>query len=736
MTDAEDSPSAPSGRSPGRWWWRPRVWLALFVVVYFAFSFYSGIVSYYDFQTQNSTDAGIITQAFASTVHGHVPPFYESYDCLVKARCSFLLVHPSFVLYAAVPFYAAWPSTITLFGLRAAVVALTGVPLYALTRRVTGSAGKGLLAVGLLYLWAPGFSADTFSLHTETFLPIGLLTLAYLWETRRFRWGALVAVFTFLSIEVAPIFVFFLGLFFLYPTLKSVVRSGSTSSGSNRHRLRKSLRGLLDRSVAALHVLEVRWTVGLMLASVAAFVALSLFTNWFGYALLGTFAPPGHPGLTGLFHDNSGPATQSLATVFTSGQSVATAEYWLLLIALLGCIPLLVPRAWLLIVPWMGWTFLTVSNRYTTMGHQYSWVAGAGLLVALAYGLREVPLESFRRGHREPRADVVPPSGRAPAAGRWPRASASGNRLLWGSALAVVLVANAVLLPVNPLLANSGLDRTDLFEPDYFDHSLTIDPGFGNVEALVATVPRGATIVAPSVLFPVIANYPRAYVLAPGWENATGNLPFNASVFPQYVLVSSTSLGSLGKVLEPALENRSAYGMSAYVASTGAGLLMLFEKGFSGNVRAYGPPAAVGGFNATPTSGLRPAADGTWLENATSPTGSVIQSAVAGKVGHVWTGPRVAIGSGNFTVTLDVRLTAGNGTLNPAATVLRLEVGGFPTQVLNVTVPESDLSLDNWTELTFEFASPNPVVFLNADGFLEDPKATVQVASVSVEPTA
>jgi uncharacterized membrane protein len=118
----------------------------VFVIAFFVFSLYSGIVAYADLQTQNSIDTGIFTQALASTIHGHVAPYYESYDCMVKARCSFLLVHPGLVLYAAVPFYALVPSTLTLFALRAFCVATAAIPLYWLTRRITGSPWKGLLA--------------------------------------------------------------------------------------------------------------------------------------------------------------------------------------------------------------------------------------------------------------------------------------------------------------------------------------------------------------------------------------------------------------------------------------------------------------------------------------------------------------------------------------------------------------------------------------------------------------
>ena len=70
-----------------RFWEHPLLWLTLMVVVFFGVSLYSGIAAYYNFHTHNSTDTGVITQAVASTTFARQAPFYESYDCMDKARC-------------------------------------------------------------------------------------------------------------------------------------------------------------------------------------------------------------------------------------------------------------------------------------------------------------------------------------------------------------------------------------------------------------------------------------------------------------------------------------------------------------------------------------------------------------------------------------------------------------------------------------------------------------------------
>jgi uncharacterized membrane protein len=711
------------------------------VVGFFAVSFYSGIVGYTDLQTQNATDTGIITQSVASTVRGHVAPFFESYDCFEKARCSFLLVHPSFVLYLAVPFYALAPSTVTLFGLRTALVALAAIPLYALTRRITGSSGKALLAAGLYLVWAPSFLGDAFSLHLESLLPLELFALVAVWLSGRYRLALCVAVIAFLTFEIFPIFTFLLGAFFLYPYLDTSFRNGwrSWRGGSAGP---QPIWAALSYGRRQVHrgwrIPEVRYIVALMSASVAAYLFLDSFLNVWGYAILGVVAPTIPPGIGGFISNNSSPSIVPLALVLTSAQTLSTAEYWLILYALVAFIPILAPRALILSGPWIGWTLLTDTPRFSTLGHQYSMIAAGPIFLGLAYGLQRVSLGGKSAGasssaSRSPLARRGWPTYRRSRAWRLP-----SSRTAWTGAIVVVVFANGILLPICPLLPALGVEPGVPFEGGYFDHSLEISASFASVEKLVGSIPRLATVGATVQLFPLIASYPHAYVLAGSHTPEDyANLPFNISAGPQYVLTSAATLSQLQFNLSRNVSNPLLYGVSGYVASTPAAAILLFEKGFVGPAQLFGPRGSVAATRYLPGDGIQAGDHGVEGQDASSPSGSVIQSLnETDRVGQVWTGPGVYLQPGNYTVIVEVQVVGQNLTEDPTAHTVRIDIGGFGGTLLNESLPASTFSPGEWTNLTFPISLDQPFPSLNVQGFLVSEQASLAVASESIVPEA
>jgi uncharacterized membrane protein len=708
------------------------------VVGFFAISFYSGVASYLDLQTQNSTDAGIFTQAFASTVHGHATPFYESYDCMVKLRCSFLIVHPAFVLYAAVPFYALVPSTLTLFAVRAVLVSAAAIPLYWLTRQVTGSPAKALLAVGMFLVWMPSFVGDAFSVHLESLLPLELFTLAALWYAGRYRLGLAVAVVTFLTFEIFPIFTFLLGVFFLYPYIEASFLRGWRrwrSGDVGRFPVRTAMGYALTQARAAWRVREVRYLGVLMVTSIAAFVALGLFLNVWGAEILGIAAPSIPSGVEGLLSNNSSPTVQSLSTIFSSSQTLSSAEYWLIAYALVAFIPLLSLRSLILSVPWIGWSFLTVSSRFTTFGHEYSLIAAGPIFIGLAFGLERV---SIGPPHEKP-TESEAPSGSPGAANRrhrvnWRRRLPS-QRAAWAGALLIVFVANGILTPFNPLVPDLGLVPGAPFQPGFFNHSLAIYPYYGWVEQLVATIPPRAIVAAQSLVFQLVANDPHAYVLASTDLSNLSYLPLNLSEGPQYVLIYRVTPGMLAPGLYRNVSDPSLYGLSGYVGSTVNGPVLLYEKGFTEPARRFGPvlPSLTASY--LPGSGLAPGPRGFELENLSSPNGRVIESENStNRSGLVWTTNAGFLPSSNYTLEIQVMVTGTNLTVHPTERALRIVVAGFGGLPLNETVLASGVVPGRWMNLTFNISVVNPLPNLVVEGYLASDQFSVAVASESIEP--
>jgi uncharacterized membrane protein len=737
------SPEPPTS-PPVPLWRKTRFWLALMVVGFFAVSLWSGTVSYTDLQTSNSTDAGIITQAVASTVHPNVAPFYESYDCMVKTRCSFLLVHPGFVIYLAVPFYALASSTITLMALRSAVVAAAAIPLYWLTRQVTRSPGKGLLAAGLFLVSAPTFAADVFSLHLESLLPLELFTLAALWQSGRYRLGLIVAVIAFLSFEIFPLFTFLVGAFFLFPYIERPIR-GEWNRWRDRRAVPRSLRSTLSLGWqyvrTSCRLTEVRYTLLLMLASVAAFIALALFINVWGHEILGLAAPPVGPGIAGVFSNPSSPGVQNLWTILRSGQTATTADYWLITYALVAFIPLLYPRTLILSLPWIGWTFLTDNNRFTTFGHQYGMIAAGPIFIGLAYGLSRVHFDwrptavnadSVGAAAREGSQFTARPPGR-----RW-RLPSHGTA--WGGVLVVVIVANGLLIPINPILPGLGVVPPSPFGPGYFDHSLEISPSFEWVEDLVSTIPHDATIAAPSAIFPLVASYPDAYVLTAMSRNNASKLPFYVSgEVPEYVFVAPTtgedSFGEIGSNLSRNLSNPLLYGMSGYVGSTPLGPLLLYERNYTSAAMLFGPGISPVSAVYDPDTGLFPGTRGVEEANSSVPSGKVIASLdQANRSGLVWSGPDVFLGPGNYTVQLLVAMAGPNLTSDPNSSALRIAIGGVGETPVNVTLRASTFSPGRWMNLTFRISLLDPLPEVDVKGILPNDLFSVAVASVTISP--
>ncbi|MGP8076566.1 MAG: DUF2079 domain-containing protein [Thermoplasmata archaeon] len=710
------------------------------VVAFFAISLYSGFAAYENLQLQNSSDAGIITQAVASTSFGRAAPFYESYDCLVKSRCSFLLVHPAFVLYGAVPFYRLAPSTVTLFALRSALVATAALPLYWLTRQVTGSPGKGLLAAGMFLVWAPSFVGDAFSLHLESLFPLELFSLAALWQAGRYRSGLAVAGAAFLTFEVAPLFTFLVGVFFLSPYVERGLSSLSHRRRSGdrvRISARARISGWVNTIRGGWRTRELRYLLVLMASSILAFVALSLFINVWGCEILGVACPSISPGIAGSFQNPSSSPVVTLGTLLQSAQTITSVEYWLILYALVAFIPLLSPRALLLSVPWIGYTLLTDSSRFTTLGHQYSLIAAAPIFIGLAYGLRRVnlgPHVSVRGAETPGRGDT-----RTSASLRVPGASPGHRQVMaitWTGVLCAVVVVNGLLAPINPVLSDLGVTAGAPFESGYFHHSLAISPGFEWVQHLLSTVPSNASLAVVTSLYALSANYPHAYLVQPGHTN-TSNLPFSVAGGPQYALLFASSLGkdNLGPALRENLSNPLLYGLRGYVASSTQGPVLLYEAGNSQPAELFGPQMTRTVGNYLPGSGLAAGPKGVQAVNSSSPSGSVIESSGAVKgTGLVWTGPTVTVAPGSYTLSFEVEANGANITAHPGRAAMRIAAEGFGGIALNQTLTDSQFIPGTWTRITFNISLENPIPNLNFDGFLEDSQLSIAVASVSLWP--
>ncbi len=719
-------------------WKHPLFWLGLMVGVFVVVSSLSSIASYENFRSTASTNTGTIAQAVASSTYGYHAPFYEAADCAARDKCSFLLVHASFLLYLAVPFYALAPTTLTLFVLQSLVIGAAALPLYWLTRQVTGSATKSLFAAGLFLVWAPLFS--TYSLHVEAVLPLEILGIAALWQARRYRWGLLAALAAFLTFEVTPIFVFFVGLFFLVPYGIRWLR-GRASRGLSRARAGSdpsSERPTWAASIrSAWSNREVRYTAILMAASVVAYGALLSFTNLWGGYLLGIAQPAPAGGIFGFLSTAAGGPATPLSAATTASSALWTAEFWLILLGLVAFVPLLAPRTIVVYGPWIVFTFLTNSAHFTTIGTLYPLVNTGPIFVGVAYGLVRLP---WPGGSAVPAPDLRKDVDRRDSESRW--LGRLARRRGWKAGLVAVLgtvvVVNVLLSPINPALPSLGYQPGAPFFSSYFNNTLDVTPGLAWTENMARAVPLSSTVAASPTTYPIVARWPYVIDMNGGIQPyadpaAMARLPFNLSGGPQYVFIEASFLSSLQPKFTNALSNASQFGLRGYVGSTAIGPILLFEQRYSGLVQRYGPTSPAVNSTSGPRAGLVTGPDGRLMANASAPGGYEIRTPPKQtSAGQIWGGPDIFLPPGTYSVRLTLAVSGALVKSDPTAPVLELVGTGFGASIPSQSIDGSQFPTTAWTTVAVSITTTTPIPEFDLEGYSVSTKVSVAVAALQI----
>lgn len=681
----------------------PVFYLGLLVAGYFAVSV---SLSYLRFEELASTnwDLGIFQQSLWSTLHGRT--FYEAGDWETYGVVSLLQVHPALLLYLVVPFYSLSPTALTLFVLQSGAVALAAVPMYLTGRKVIGRPAPALLIAALYLTCAPLLLANLYDFHLESFLPLELSLLYYLWLTGRYRWGLLVATAACLTLEVVPFLVAAVALVFLLPPIRRGWARWRTRSLGWR-----DLTGYLARR-------EVRWAALLLFAALAAYPMLRLFEWQLLPHLLGV--PTAVPAPTG-------PGTvrsNLLALGFDFSYSLAyKLRFWVLLVGLFAFLPAFAPRTLILSAPWFLYTLQAGQISWTTLGFQYAFVPMAGLVLAAIYGFRALDQEVLPWLHRY-RDRRRPSYGRI----RSPWSPHPPRRLptaVWIAVAVTLLATNFLAGPIDPYNQNLASSL-----PGY-RVAYTVPPGFGNARAVSALVPAGATVLASTDLFPLVANDLNAYALM--WTaQPPPILPFGPNALPGYVLVSNDFLFSVPGWLADRLVNASVYGLLAETWVTPSGPVFLWQLGASAPARQIGalPTGSltlVGGALGATGIGVRiavPAAPATTVVRSTNVTGAPFLNTTG-----------VYLPAGSYEATIDFRM---NGSQPPpaagVASIVLTAFGGVPSS--SRVVPASILASGAWTNISFRVDSVDPILAVHIAVSLLLDGITLEVAEVVVRPAS
>lgn len=738
-------PSGPSGKGLRRTWLRQLPLIA--IVVGSAVGYYLTSVARFEAFYAGNWDLGINMQMLWSTTHGHL--LYESGDFESGGATSFLLIHSAYVALPISYLYALFPGASTLFALQAAALSGSAIPLYRIGKR--SGLGDALLWGGIAtYLITfPILSGVLYDFHWESFIPAEFLWTYYLWTGRRY-WASLVpAVLGILTIEVFPFLLLGLVLYGGYPWFASLVR----------------------RPRVAIGRLWVSWSqarpwVGLALLSVVGYIAIRLSQHDVVPLFVGS--PTGTYGAQ---------VTRALSLFVAFGANWRTLGrslvYWVLLFAAFGFVPLLSSRRLLLInLPWFLAGVFAYPNFTQAFGNQYAFVAVPPLAIAFLEGLvllsRPAPRETHsrairplewlgmvvlllgltvfasvallqpdalgilvaeittglalgiyitlrvRRWWRTRRADVL--GNRVDR--KAPRARADVpprlRRIVLPVALAVLVAANLLLSPFNPLNFQASN------QPGY-SYPSEANPAFGYMHELLSGLPSDAVVIASNNLFPFVANDVNAYSLS--WYAAPlPYLPFGASHLPKYVLASSSQLGVVPMFLERTLFNQSYYGIRGMVFYTSyPGSIYLFERGYTGPTTIWRATTFSPVTEICPTA-LNRGPSGQIVAQAGTLCGTEIRSVPAtsllGSGATVWYGPYLTLLPGNYTVTISLRGAVYPG-VSPSSPIVDLNGQAFGlTYWYSVAVNATELNPLNWTEFDFHFAITHPVSLAEFRGYV------------------
>lgn len=735
-SDSESRPTATRGHGPPL-----RVWIGLvsllgaFVVVYSLLS----QLRYQEFFAGN-WDLGLNMQLLWTNTHGHL--LFETADYEIALANSFLYVHPTYIAIPLSYAYLAAPSATTLFVLQALAIAASGVPIFLSARERHLPDWAILCGVGLYLSSFPILSALLFDFHWEAFIPVELLSTYYLWNRGRYWWALLPAALGLLTLEVFPVLLAGLLLYFAYPRFFAVVRA--------RGPVLARLRSEWSRSAPL---------VGLLLFAVVGYLVVRALLPLVLPAITGAAPvfPPPAPGVYFL-------------GVYWWGISAATVAprllYWLLLFAAFGFLPLLFrQRLLILTIPWFLYSVVMAPYpAYTQFGFQYAFLAVGPLGLATVEGVNDLArIVSSMRSSLVRWGWLLLPVPFLVAA--W----ADSTRLLYTSQVGVWIVlavgASVVAIylslrifgpehpdssPANPppkrrevarartvsmvivaillILAAGNFAMSPLNTENFpgsgaagYSFNYQSSPVYPHMSEVVARIPSNAYVVASDNLFPFVANNPNAYSLL--WFPGTPTyFPFNASHLPEDVLLS-TSEWFVPGFLSEALANSSVYGLRSFLYSVPfyPGSIYLFQLGYKGppTVTEVSPYAD---HQVYCPDRLALGASGVRLPEAGTPCGNIIQSRPAANLSGsgptIWYGPYVTLLPGNYSVTFLLRGET-SGAEPPGSSILVLDAsqGGGPYWYY-LPISSTQVSPTTWTNVTLHFQLTEPAPNSEFRGYL------------------
>lgn len=357
--------------------------ITIYIIVFSVFT-----VERYNCYLTNAWDLGVYNQAFWTTLHGKL--FYETPDLPSTPGGSFLGVHFAPILFLLLPFYAIYPSPVTLLFLQTVFVALGAVPIYLISDEVLKSRGKAL-AFASLYLSYPVVQAlNIYDFHIEAFLPFFFLSSFYCYLKGKWITYWIFIILSIITIDFAPIMIAAMSLVNILSNKEEIL---NLINGKNRKLEKHTLMAISTILVSAV-------SFPLILQ---ASIIFSGKTSDVVTVVSGFLSP------------------QRMGSI--SEEYMYLLQFWLFMICNLLFLPLFEPLFLLMSVPWFLVTILSSGMKtFHLLGYQYGGAfVAAPLFIASIYGAKRLLRENQRN---------------------------------WCLVFTITLSISVLMMPLNPLMEN------------------------------------------------------------------------------------------------------------------------------------------------------------------------------------------------------------------------------------------------------------------------------------------
>lgn len=295
-------------------------------------------------------------------MHGKL--FYETPDLPLTSSGSFFGVHFAPILFLLLPFYAIYPSPITLLIMQTIFIALGAIPIYLISDEILKSRVKAL-AFAFLYLSYPVIqSLNIYDFHLEALLPFFFLSSFYCYLKRRWIPYWIFIILSIITIDFAPIII---GAMSLVNILLNKEEILNLINGKNRKLEKHTIMAILTILVSVISFPLILWVSNIFSGKTSVVTVVFWFLS-----------------------------PQRMGSI--SEEYMYLLQFWLFMICNLLFLPLFEPLFLLLTAPWFLATILSSGVKtWHLLGYQYGGAfAAAPLFIASIYGAKRLLRENQR----------------------------------------------------------------------------------------------------------------------------------------------------------------------------------------------------------------------------------------------------------------------------------------------------------------------------------------------------